>query len=267
MNVVNRAIGAAKNFFSTKAVQVFLVRTLVSLVAVFGVWSFYNWATTVGDQTKDKRKIAQVESASTLQASLDQHKLALINLFYVDGSQPDSDISMATVWNSIDSNRADLEKAINGYSSNDQKVAGERQKVLALIEQEKKLFEAYKNEYKSVDRIMQYVIGIDIDLSDVSKNNDNVSKISAATTGLDKYLQLGLLSAETKGEISKVTACLSNMKQNLSESKQEEASKVLVLCEKQYRTLRKNTLIDINNTSNSKDLDQLVTKLGEVSLQ
>lgn len=265
--MVNAAIRTAKNFLGKRTVQVFLIRTMVSIVAVFSAWSIYNWAGGVIDQNKEKRKVAHVKTVSSLQNSLDQHRLALINLFYIDGSQPDSDISMAKVWGAIDTTRTDLEKTISDHMSNDQRTAGKRQKILALVDQEKKLFETYKSEYKSVDKIMQYVIGADIDLGDTSKSSENVTKISAAISGLDQYQQSGLLSAETKVSISKVTACLSDIKRNLGESKQQEASNVLVSCEKQYRTLRKNTLIDINNTSNSKDINQLITQLNEVSLQ
>lgn len=267
MSAVIGAIRKTKKFFSKRAVRIFLLRTSVCLVAIFGLWTFYTWANTVNDQTNEKRKVTQVDAAQTTQASLDQYKLALINLFYLDGSQPDSDISMAKVWSSVDSTRADLEKAINSHSSNDQLIVAEKQKVMNIIVQEKKLFATYKNEYKSVDKIMQYVVGIDVDVNDVSKANENVTKISAATNGLDKYQRSDLLSAETKDSISKITACLSVIKQNLGESKQQEATSALASCEKQYRTLRKNTLIDINNTPNSKSINQLITQLSEVNLR
>lgn len=240
--------------------KVFLLRTIVVL-SILGL-SFLFYRVVFAPDNNSVR----VKTETTLQTEVEQHKLALSGLFYVDGSNPDSDYSTAQVWSFIDSTRAQLEESLNRDTPEGDKPPAHIQKIRSLLNKESTLFETYKSEYRSLGKIMQYILSADINKIDSSEKETNITKLQMAVDGIEQTASSAILSSNTRSGVDSVTLCLSDLKDLIASEDTSKTDAQILTCEKEYSKLRQAVLGDINNSDNSNGIKRLIDEFQSISI-
>ncbi len=205
-------------------------------------------------------------SRASLQTKLKEHTLTIFALKDIDTYDPSTPYKIEGVRSSVDSSLKSYQEELANYTKDSPTINIDG--LDGFYEQEKNALADFDRVYDELQKITIYTLDKDIGaLNPVADKNEIRSRLDKSIQEIEKVRGINQnLSNKSKSDIDKSLVCIKAINKTIPENV-DKLRPAVAKCDKIFLMVSRSVMQDIVLTLDTEEINQLVSRLNNLSLQ